>query len=132
MFLLLENIDYVSGHGAVNMTWLLIPRELDTAEEPDHPVDGNLVVFLECLLEVMTTLHVIDFDAKVINNETNGDGRTHVVPQSKRVLALMVPLGGNLFFQQLVCKNASLGETLYPHLDLDVDPSIGLGMSRRL
>jgi hypothetical protein len=75
----------------------------------------------------MKILHVRDFDAKVISNETKGDGLLHVAPQSGRVLALIVPFGGKSDFQQIVCKNAGLGETVHPHPDLDVDPSIGLG-----
>jgi hypothetical protein len=97
-----------------------------------RPVNGNLIVFLRCLLEVMKILHVSDFDAKVVNDEAKVDGPPHVAPQSGHVLALIVPLGGKTFFQQLACKNAGLGEIVHPHLDLDVDPSIELGNVARV
>jgi hypothetical protein len=99
------------------MASLLIPHEFDAAEEQARPVNGNLVVFLECHLEVMKILHVHDFDAKVIDNEAKGDGPPHVAPQSGCVSALIVSLGGESLFQQIVCKNAGLGETVHPHPD---------------
>jgi hypothetical protein len=34
------------------------------------------------------------FDAKVVDNKAKGDDPPHVTPQSRRVLALTVTLGG--------------------------------------
>jgi hypothetical protein len=38
--------------------------------------------------------YVRNFDAKVVNNEAKGDGPPHVMPQSRHVLALIIPPGG--------------------------------------
>jgi hypothetical protein len=65
-----------------------------TTEEQSHPVNSNLVVFLECRLEVIEINYVHYFYAKFVNNEAKGDGPPHVPPQSQHVLALRVPPGG--------------------------------------
>ncbi len=75
------------------MALLVVPREFYTTEEQSCLVNGNLVVFLECRLEVIEIGHVCYFDAKVVNNEAKGDGLPHVTPQSQQVLALIIPPG---------------------------------------
>jgi hypothetical protein len=40
------------------------------------------------------------------------------------MLALVVPFGGKAFFKELICKDAGLGMTIHPLLNLGVYPSI--------
>jgi hypothetical protein len=128
MLVLLECIADVPRHRVVHIASIVVPREFDATEEQACPVNGNLLVFLECRFEVMTVLYVCYFDAKVVNNKAKGDGPLHVTPQSGRcLLALIIPLGREAFFQQIVCQNASLGETVHPLPDLNVDTSASLG-----
>jgi hypothetical protein len=42
-------------------------------------------------------------------------------------LALVVALGIEALFEELVGKNAGLGEAVHAHLDFDVDPSVLVG-----
>jgi hypothetical protein len=39
------------------------------------------------------------------------------------MLALVVPFGGKAFFR-LICKDAGLGKTIHPLLNLNVDPAV--------
>ena len=64
-----------------------------------------------------------DFDAKVINDETEDDAAPHVPPETGGVLALVVPFFGEALFKELVGKDAGLGEAIHPLLDVDLYPS---------
>jgi hypothetical protein len=94
MLVLLKCLVNVPRHGAVDRAALVVPREFYATEEQSHPVNGNLIVLLECCLEVIKIGCVRYFDAKVVDDKAKGDGPPHVMPQYRRVLALIVPLGG--------------------------------------
>ncbi len=64
------------------MALLVVPHELYATEEQSRPVNGDLLVFLECHLEVIEINHVHYFYAKVVNDEAKGNGPPHVMPQS--------------------------------------------------
>jgi hypothetical protein len=94
MLVLFECLVDVPRHAAVDMASLVVPREFYATEEQSRPVKGNLVVSLECRLEVLEIGYVRYFYAKVVNDKAKGDGPPHVAPQSQCVLALIIPSGG--------------------------------------
>jgi hypothetical protein len=95
MLVLLDCVaDVLPRHGVVNMASLVVPCEFYATEEQACPVNSNLLVFLECGLEVIKIFYVPYFHAKVVDNKAKGDGPPHVTPQSGHVLALIIPLGG--------------------------------------
>jgi hypothetical protein len=94
MLVFLECLVDVPRQGAVDMAWFVVPREFYTTEERSRPVNGDLVVFLECRLEAVKVCYVRYFYAKAINNEAKKDGPPHVMPQSQHVLALILSPGG--------------------------------------
>jgi hypothetical protein len=53
--------------------------------------------------------HAGCLDAKVVNNKAGGDIMPHVMPQTKRVLTLIVAFDGEVFFEEFICKDAGLG-----------------------
>jgi hypothetical protein len=90
---LLEFLVDVPRHGAVDMVSLVVPHEFYATEERSHPDNSHLIVFLECCLEMIEISYDLYFYAKVANDEAKGDGPPHVPPQSRRVLALIIPPG---------------------------------------
>jgi hypothetical protein len=61
-----------------------------------------------------------NFDAKVIYHKAEKDVPPDVAPETRCVLALalVVPFGGKAFFKELICKDASLGKTTHPLLNI--------------
>jgi hypothetical protein len=94
MLVLLECLVNVPRHGAVNMASLVVPHEFNATEKQSRPVNSDLVVFLECRLEVIEIGSVCYVYAKVVDNEAKGHGPPHVTLQSWHVLALIIPPGG--------------------------------------
>jgi hypothetical protein len=45
---------------------------------------------------------------EVVDNEAKGDVTPHVMPYTRRVLALTVASDGKVFFEELICKDAGL------------------------
>ncbi len=56
------------------MALFTVPHELYATEEQSRPVNGDLIVFFECRLEVLEVGYVHYFYAEVINNEAKSDG----------------------------------------------------------
>jgi hypothetical protein len=65
MLVLLECIVNVPRHGAVDMVLLIVSREFYATEEQVCPVNGNLIVFLKCHLEVIKSAISITFMPKL-------------------------------------------------------------------
>jgi hypothetical protein len=47
-----------------------------------------------------------------------------MAPKTRCVLALVVPFSGRAFLKELICKDAGLGKTIHPLLNINVDPSV--------
>ncbi len=60
-------------------------------------------------------------DPKIINNQGKGDGLRRVFPKSQSILALILTVRGEMLLQELVCKEAGLGETQNSLVHLEVN-----------
>ena len=67
---------------------------------------------------------MFDFDATVVDNETEDDAAPHVPPEAGSVLALVVSFFGEALFEESVGMDASLGEAIHPLTDFNVYPSV--------
>jgi hypothetical protein len=65
MLVLLECVADVSRHGVVDMALLIVPHEFYATEVQACPVNGNLVVFLKCHLEVIKICYVVTLMPKL-------------------------------------------------------------------
>jgi hypothetical protein len=65
-------------------------------------------------------------DDKVVNNKEEGDVMPHVMPQSRRVLTLIVASDGKVFLKEFVRKDASLWEPVHTLSNFYMYPSIGV------
>ncbi len=52
--------------------------------------------------------HAVCFYAKVVNDKAEGDVMPHVMPQSRRVLTLIVVSDGKAFLKEFICEDAGL------------------------
>jgi hypothetical protein len=68
--------------------------------------------------------HAGCFDAKVINKKAEGDVTSHVMPQPRCVLALIVASDGKAFFDEFICKDAGLGYTVHALSNFNTYPSV--------
>ena len=65
-----------------------------------------------------------DFDAEDVDDETEDDAVPHMLPEAEGVLALVVSFFGKALFEELVGKDAGLGEAIHPLTDFDVYQSV--------
>jgi hypothetical protein len=70
--------------------------------------------------------HAGHLNAKVVNNKVEGDVTPHVMPQSRRVLTLIVASDGKAFFGEFVCKDAGLWEPIHTLSNFNIYPSDGV------
>jgi hypothetical protein len=71
---------------------------MNTAKQRTRQVDCHGVVFLQCVDEVVLVVHVGDLDAKIINHQIECDVLPDMVPETRSMLALVIPFGGKPFF----------------------------------
>ncbi len=53
--------------------------------------------------------HTGNLNAKVVHDKAQSDVASHVLPQTRCVLRLKVASDGEVFFEEFICKDASLG-----------------------
>jgi hypothetical protein len=70
--------------------------------------------------------HAGRLDAKVANNKAKGDVMPHVMPQSRRVLILIIASDGKAFLKEFVRKDAGLWESVHTLANFDIYLSIGI------
>jgi hypothetical protein len=58
MLVLLECLLDLPRHGAVHMALLVVPCEFYATEKQSRPINSNLIVYLECRLEVIEISYV--------------------------------------------------------------------------
>ncbi len=61
---------------------------------------------------------------KIINYEAEDDVTPDVAPWSQGMLAMVIPLCVETLFEQFVCKNAGLGETIHAHSNFNIYPAL--------
>ncbi len=64
-----------------------------------HHADCHGAVFLQCIDEVVHVMLVGDLDAKIIDPQTEHDVSPDVAPETRSMLALVIPFDGKVFFE---------------------------------
>ena len=72
---------------------------MNAAKKRTCHVDCNGVVFLQYIDEVVHVMHVGDYDAKIIHHWAECDVSPDVAPETRCMLALVVPFGGKELFR---------------------------------
>ena len=73
--------------------------------------------------QVVHVIHVGHIYSKIVDNKAEHNAMPDVAPETRSVLALVISFGREAFFEELVGKDAGLGEAVHPFSDFDVDPS---------
>jgi hypothetical protein len=97
---------------------------MNTIKKRTHYVNCYGVVFLQCIDKAVRVIHVGDPDAKIINHQAEHDVLPDVAPETRCMLAFVIPFDGKAFFEKLICKDSGLGKTIHPLLNVDVDPAV--------
>jgi hypothetical protein len=109
-------LDDVPRHGYVERSLVVIPFELNPAVEIAVPIYGEFIFFLDARNEVVNVLLTFIFYTKIINNQREGDGPVGVIQKTGGLFTLEVSIWSEEFLEELVCKDAGLGEA--PHCSL--------------
>jgi hypothetical protein len=88
------------------------------------PITCKIVVFFECILEMLFMFFANVFDAKIINNQCELYGSCVVLPKSRYQFALPVSVFVEAFFKEFVGQESCLREAVHDALGSDVDASI--------
>jgi hypothetical protein len=113
-------VRHVEGDGASGV----VPVNVDAAEKQAVPVHGDCVVFLEWHLEMRDVIVRGVFYAKVVDNKAKHYVMPNVLPETGSVLALVISLCIEAFFEEFVGKYAGLREAIHAHPNFDVNPSL--------
>ncbi len=88
------------------------------------PVNGSFVVFLENLHEMVGMPPPNILDAKVVDIESEQERLPVMFPKAWCDIALMVAILVEAFFEEILCKDACLRETVHAHLYFDGDCTV--------
>ncbi len=80
-------------------------------------------MLFQCLFQVVHVIHVGQFYSKIINGTAEHNAMPYVAPETWGVLALVIAFGGEAFFEELVGKDAGLGQAKHLFPNFDIDPS---------
>ncbi len=83
----------ISRHAEIHGASVVIPVEVDAAEERTAPIHGDFVVFLETFFKMLDMGVRGGFDAKVVNDEAEGDVTPSMSPETGGVKAVVVTMG---------------------------------------
>jgi hypothetical protein len=72
----------ISRHAEIKGVSGVIPVDVDATEERTVPIHGKFVVFLETFFEMRDMVARGGFDAKVVDNEAEGDVTPHMSPET--------------------------------------------------
>ncbi len=113
-----EGALYVVLHGDVNVALVVVPIECKSAVESAGPVNGEFIVCLECINEMLGVGLGEVFDSKVIDAEDESRAFCAVGPEawSER---------SGLFDELIERDNGSLFKTIHSAADLEIDVAIG-------
>ncbi len=88
------------------------------------PVNGTFVVFLKNLCKMVGVLPPNILDAKVVNTESEQERPAVMFPRARCDVALMVAMLIEAFFEEILCKDGHLQETVHALLYFDVDCTV--------
>ncbi len=84
----------------------------------------DFVVFHEGLAKMIQVGIANVLNSKVVNNECKHDGVPLVTPETRGGGCLIVVKFGKAVLEEVVCKDACLGETLHATAHFKVDPGV--------
>ncbi len=104
---------------------VVVPVHVHVKVSVSIPVNGTFVVFLENLRKMVGMLPPNVLDAKVVNTENEQEKPPVMFPKARCDGVLMVAVLVEVFFEEILCEDARLRETVHALLYFDVDCTRG-------
>ena len=92
----------VTRHRNVEGPFLIIPFELDPAVQVARPVLNEFILVADAFYEMVGMFFAHIFYAEIVNNKQESDWPPFVSPQSWRIGAFVITVGGKSFLQEFV------------------------------
>ena len=99
----------VAREGHVDNSLGVVPLESETAVETAGPVSGDGVLGAEAVEQMFGMFFANILDAKVVDNQTEGDGSGLMGEETWNTLGLDVSRGFQVLDEAVVSQDASLG-----------------------
>ncbi len=106
------------------MNWTVVPFKCHTDKVGAINFLRDFVVLLESLAKIIQVGIANVLDGEVINNECKHDGAPLVAPETGGGGCLIVVEFGKAVSEEVVGKDACLGETVYAMAHFEVDPGV--------
>jgi hypothetical protein len=103
---------------------IIVPVHVHAKVAFSVPDNGTFVVFLENFCEMVGMLLPNVLDAKIVNTESEQERLPVMFPKAPFDIALLVAMLVESFFEEILCKDARLRETIHTLLYFDVDCTI--------
>ncbi len=111
----------ISGHGKVNLAFLVVEIEVDSAVFLAFPVLVHHIVFFENLDEVICVLFSNIFYTEIINYEAECDWSLIVLPEAWCFVTLAVAIFRQPLFEELLGNDSCVGKPAHSAFHADVD-----------
>jgi len=121
-----ERVFNVPWHTDATATIRIVPFDVDTSKLVPCHVELYSMKFLENIKEVIEVFYSNIFYSKVINNEAELDGTPFVAPEARGGFHLVVTFNKKARSEEIIGKDASLGQTITTLANFVVDPTIAV------
>ena len=111
----------VIWHVQVYLSFVVVPFHVNANVSFPCPICGDFVVFFECVFEVICMFFSNIFYSEVIDHECELYWSCLVTPESWDEFALMISVFVESFFEEFVCEEACLWESVHAFDHLKVD-----------
>jgi hypothetical protein len=115
----------VPGHGDVDVSFVVVPVEGQTAIECAGPVDGQGIIFLEGVYQVIGVGFGEIFNSKVVDAEDEGGSFCLVAPESWGERHRGVAVGCEVLDEEVEGDDAGFFQAVHSFSDFQVDETIG-------
>ena len=119
-----ECLGDVVGHGEIDSAFLVIPEEMDAAEDLAIAVNGDVVVFGEAGDEVVGVDLTDNLDSEVIYDKVEGGGTGDVAEKAWGVASWDVAIVGKVLDKLDVRKAPGLGKAVHSGTDFCKDAAV--------
>jgi hypothetical protein len=119
-----EKVFNVPWHTDATATICIVPFDVDTGKLVPCHVELYSMKCLENIKEVIEVFYADIFYSKVINNEAELDGISFVAPEARGGFHLVVTFNEKAGLEEIIGKDASLGQTITTLANFEVDPTI--------
>ena len=114
----------VAGHGEADGTVVVVPMQGKPDVAAPLPIRGDVIVAFECVDEMIGVFFSHIFHTEVIDTEGKTDGSPIMRPETGVDCALVVAIGLEALFEELLRNDTGLWESIHTLLNAHKDVSI--------